>query len=65
MYLAELTMAAGAPWMLAAPTTAVLALAFAAVLVRRMALEERVLRARLPEYVAYAARTYRLIPYVY
>jgi protein-S-isoprenylcysteine O-methyltransferase Ste14 len=65
MYLAELAMAAGAAGTLAARVSAVLALAFAAIVVRRIALEERLLRARLPEYAAYAARTYRMIPYVY
>jgi protein-S-isoprenylcysteine O-methyltransferase Ste14 len=65
MYLAELAIAIGAAWTLAAKASAVLALAFAAVLLHRMTLEERMLRARLPEYAAYAARTYRLIPYVY
>ncbi len=65
MYLAELAMAAGAPWLLAAKTSAVLVAVFALVIVRRIAIEERALRVRLPEYSAYAARTYRLIPYVY
>ncbi len=65
MYLAELAMAVGAPWTLAAKASAVLTLSFAGVLLRRITLEERVLRARVPEYAAYAARTYRLIPYVY
>jgi protein-S-isoprenylcysteine O-methyltransferase Ste14 len=65
MYLAELTIAAGAPWLLAAKASAVLAVAFAAVVLRRIAIEEQALRRRLPEYATYAARTYRLIPYVY
>jgi protein-S-isoprenylcysteine O-methyltransferase Ste14 len=65
MYLAELTTAAGAPWLLAAKASAVLAVAFAAVVLRRIAIEEQALRRRLPEYATYAARTYRLIPYVY
>ncbi len=65
MYLAELAMAAGAPWLLAAPFSAVLAAVFAWVVVARIVIEERALRRRLPEYAAYAARTYRLIPYVY
>ena len=38
---------------------------FASVVLRRIVIEERALRLRLPEYAAYAARTYRLIPYVY
>jgi len=65
MYAAELAMAAGAPWMLAALFSAGLAAVFAAVVLRRMRLEERALRERLPEYVAYAGRTSRIIPYVY
>ena len=65
MYAAELAMAAGAPWMLAAKASALLAVVFAAVLARRIRLEERVLRERLPEYAEYARRTYRVIPYVY
>jgi protein-S-isoprenylcysteine O-methyltransferase Ste14 len=65
MYLAELAIAVGMPGTLAAPASALLAVAFAAVLLHRIRLEEQVLRARLPEYAAYAARTYRLIPYVY
>lgn len=65
MYLAELAMAVGAPWLLAARGSGVLAVAFALVVLRRIAIEEHALRLRLPEYAAYAARTYRLIPYVY
>jgi len=65
MYVAELTIATGAPLTLGARVSLLLALAFAAVVVYRMAVEERALRARIPEYAAYAARTYRLIPYVY
>jgi protein-S-isoprenylcysteine O-methyltransferase Ste14 len=65
MYLGELAMAVGAPWILAAKASALLTPVFAGVLLHRLALEERVLRARLPEYARYAARTYRLIPYVY
>lgn len=65
MYTAELAMAGGAPWTLAACWSAVLAAAFAALLLRRISVEERALRGRLPEYDGYAGRTYRLIPYVY
>jgi len=65
MYLAELAIAAGVVWTLAAPIAVVVAGTFAAVLLHRLTREERALRARLPAYAAYAARTYRLIPYVY
>jgi protein-S-isoprenylcysteine O-methyltransferase Ste14 len=65
MYLAELAMAAGAPVLLGARLTALLALVFAAVVVRRITMEEELLRTRVPEYEAYASRTYRLVPYVY
>lgn len=65
MYLAELGMALGAPLTLAARTTLTLTAAFTLIIVRRIDLEERVLRERVPGYTAYAARTYRLIPYVY
>jgi protein-S-isoprenylcysteine O-methyltransferase Ste14 len=65
MYLAELAMALGAPLALGARATLILAAAFASIIVRRIGLEERLLRERVPGYTAYAARTYRLIPYVY
>ncbi len=65
MYGAELAMAVGAPWTLGAVVSAALTLAFAGVLARRMSIEERALRERLPEYAAYAARTSRIIPHVY
>jgi len=65
MYAAELAMAVGAPWTLAAKASALLALFFAAVLLRRIQVEEHALAERLPEYAEYARRTYRVIPYVY
>lgn len=65
MYLAELAIAAGVPILLAAPATLGLSVAFAALVLRRIGVEERLLAARLPEYANYAARSYRLIPYVY
>ena len=65
MYLAELAMAVGAPLTLGSCATLVLSAAFTAIIVRRIGLEERLLRERVPGYTAYAARTYRLIPYVY
>jgi len=65
MYLAELEMACGVVIVLAAYASAVLAAAFAIVVLYRVEIEERVLRARVPGYRAYAARTHRLLPYVY
>ena len=65
MYLAELAMAFGATGTLAAPIASGLAALFTVVIVRRIAHEERALAARLPEYRRYAARTHRLVPYVY
>jgi len=65
MYAAELAMAVGAPWTLAAKLSALLALLFAAVLLHRLRVEEQALTERLPEYAEYARRTYRVIPYVY
>jgi protein-S-isoprenylcysteine O-methyltransferase Ste14 len=65
MYLAELAMAAGAPVALGAYTTLILAVVVVLVIGRRIAVEERLLCERIPGYRAYAARTYRLIPYVY
>jgi protein-S-isoprenylcysteine O-methyltransferase Ste14 len=65
MYLAELAIAFGAPLLLAAWWTLWLAAVFAVLVLRRIAIEERVLAARFPEYAAYQARTSRLVPYVY
>jgi len=65
MYLAELAMAAGAPVTLGAYTTLTLAAGFAFVVGRRIAVEERLLCEHMPGYRSYAARTYRLLPYVY
>lgn len=65
MYLAELAMAFGAPALLAARWTMVLSLLFTVLVIRRIAVEERALVERLPAYQMYAARTARLIPYVY
>ncbi len=65
MYLSELAMAFGAPLLLGARWALLLSAAFAFLVLRRMAVEERLLAARFPEYPAYAARTYRLFPYVY
>jgi protein-S-isoprenylcysteine O-methyltransferase Ste14 len=65
MYLAELALAAGVPILLGAPATLVLSVVFAVLVLRRIAAEERLLAARLPGYEDYAARSYRLVPYVY
>jgi protein-S-isoprenylcysteine O-methyltransferase Ste14 len=65
MYLAELAIAAGAPVVLGAWLTLVLSAVFAAMVLQRIAAEERRLAARLADYADYAAHTYRLVPYVY
>jgi protein-S-isoprenylcysteine O-methyltransferase Ste14 len=65
MYLAELAMALGAPLTLGATATLVVTLVFAAIVLERIALEERVLAEAMPGYRAYAARTHRLVPHVY
>jgi protein-S-isoprenylcysteine O-methyltransferase Ste14 len=65
MYLAELAMALGAPLTLAAILSLVVTLAFTAVVLRRIAVEERVLAERVPGYRAYVRRTSRLVPHVY
>lgn len=65
MYLAEIAMAFGLPLLLGAFWTLGLSLAFAAVVLHRIGVEEDALAARLPDYPAYAARTSRLVPHVY
>ena len=65
MYLAEIAIAFGAPCLLAARGTVLLSVLFTALVIRRIGIEERVLGARLADYRSYAARTYRLVPYVY
>jgi protein-S-isoprenylcysteine O-methyltransferase Ste14 len=65
MYLAELAMAFGVPLLLGACWTLALSVVFAVLVLRRIAVEERALADRLPEYPAYAARTSKLIPHVY
>jgi len=65
MYLAELAMAFGAALTLRARVAGALAVVFTAVVLHRIGREERALCARIAEYPAYAARTYRLMPYVY
>ncbi len=65
MYLSELAIAAGVVLLLHADAAWIACALFAVVVQRRIAVEERALVERLPAYAAYAARTYRLIPYVY
>ena len=65
MYLAELVMAFAAPLVLGARASVLLSVAFAAVIVQRITREERILLERMPGYREYAARTHRLVPYVY
>ena len=65
MYLAELAMAFGTVPALGAYASAVLAVVFALVVLHRAGIEEQVLHERLPGYRAYAARTSRILPYVY
>ena len=65
MYLAEIALAFGAPGLLRAPLTVALSVLFTMLVVRRIDVEERLLDARLDDYAGYAARTYRLVPYVY
>jgi protein-S-isoprenylcysteine O-methyltransferase Ste14 len=65
MYLAEIAMAVGVPLLLGAWWTLAFSLLFVVLVVRRIAVEERALADRLPDYAAYAARTSKLIPHVY
>jgi protein-S-isoprenylcysteine O-methyltransferase Ste14 len=65
MYRAEIAMAAGAALMLGGLVTAMLALAFAVLVVHRIGREEQALAERLPDYAGYARRTSRLVPHVY
>jgi protein-S-isoprenylcysteine O-methyltransferase Ste14 len=65
MYLAEIAMAFGAPLLLGASWTLAVAVLFTVLVVRRIAVEERALAERLPDYPAYAARTSKLFPHVY
>ena len=65
MYLAEIAIAFAVPWLLRASLTVVVSVLFAVLVIRRIAVEERLLGARLDGYADYATRTYRLVPYVY
>jgi protein-S-isoprenylcysteine O-methyltransferase Ste14 len=65
MYRAELAIAVGAPLTLGASATVLLSIVFAALVVRRIHLEEELFNSHTPEYAAYAARTHRLFPHVY
>lgn len=65
MYLAELAIAVGAPLALGAWLTLALSALFITLVFHRIAAEERYLAARFGGYSDYAARTNRLVPYVY
>ncbi len=65
MYLAEIAMAFGFPIVLNARWTLVGSACFMLAVIRRIAVEERALAERLPEYPDYVRRTSRLIPPVY
>jgi protein-S-isoprenylcysteine O-methyltransferase Ste14 len=65
MYLAEIALAVGAPLTLGACFTLLLSALFVALVIHRIGVEERCLAQRLATYPDYAARTHRLIPYVY
>ena len=65
MYLAELAIAVGAPMLLGVGATLALSAVFVLLVLRRIGVEERLLAARLAGYSDYAARSYRLVPYVY
>ena len=65
MYLAELAIAAGVPVLLTAYLTLVVSAVFAALVVHRIGVEEKLLGARFAAWADYAARTSRLVPHVY
>ena len=65
MYLGQILIAFGAPLTLGVRWVRWLAVPAVVVLAVRMGREEDALRARYPEYAAYAASTWRLLPFVY
>ena len=65
LYAAEEIAAIGLFLQYASPWTALLMVASLAFQLQRMRNEEQILRETFPEYSAYAARTWRLIPGVY
>lgn len=65
MYLGQMLVAVGAPLVLGARWTLTLALADVLLLGCRMLRDEEALARTFPEYSRYAARTKRILPYVY
>jgi protein-S-isoprenylcysteine O-methyltransferase Ste14 len=65
MYLAQALIAVGAPLTLGCRWTLALAAAAVVVLVVRASVEEAALARAFPEYRRYAARTKRLLPFLY
>jgi protein-S-isoprenylcysteine O-methyltransferase Ste14 len=65
MYLAQVLIAVGAPLTLGCRWVLAPAAAAVAVLVARASVEEAALARAFPEYRHYAARTKRLLPFVY
>lgn len=65
LYLFDMVATIGTALQFAQPWAAVIALASIAAQFPRMHYEEEILRATYPDYAAYEARTYRLIPGVY
>jgi protein-S-isoprenylcysteine O-methyltransferase Ste14 len=65
MYLGQMLVAVGAPLLLGARLTLALALADVLLLGYRMLRDEEALARIFPEYSRYAARTKRILPYIY
>jgi protein-S-isoprenylcysteine O-methyltransferase Ste14 len=65
LYLAEQLVTFGAMWQFQQPWSALIALASFAAQFPRMHFEEHILARTFPEYGAYCARTWRLIPGLY
>ncbi len=65
MYLSQALVALGAPLVLGARWVLVLAVLDVGVLVLRMTREDDALARTFPEYARYAARTKRVLPYIY
>ena len=65
MYVGQMLVALGAPLVLVARLTLVPAVADVLLLGYRIAREEEALARTFPEYAGYAARTKRILPYIY
>jgi protein-S-isoprenylcysteine O-methyltransferase Ste14 len=65
MYVGQMLVAVGAPLLVGARLTLVLALADVLLLGYRMLRDEEALARTFPEYPRYAARTKRILPYIY